>query len=399
MPYLKAKNLTVSSKRLNDELEKVNPHLIYVGGKINFQSELHLEDYIEDNFQKIFPDLALVKRQHNIKMQRCDLLCLTKSAKQPVIIELKNEEDRGLVSQLTRYRKAILQEQPFSDIIDYSLPVKLIAIAPSFHEDNYTDKEASKFEDNIYFYEFAIKFHQSQPKFQICSKNYDIPYPILGLPDNQISSDLSQRSLSIFIINFISNLPLEYRQDFTALRTLLMAQPKVKEMVSSTYRKVLYAIGEGENHKKLAEITNTSKGVILFLWLPTHVKTNIKIPVARFGLVLAKDNNSFSEKSIVEWLVCTKTNVNLKNQPNNNNLGLSFNRHGMALWTKANQYLFQASLGSQNTFQLLIYLLKGIKPPIDEETFTWWNSYKSKTPENLGWYIDLAIKTWNYSLK
>ncbi|WP_017655434.1 hypothetical protein [Fortiea contorta] len=399
MPYLKAKNLTVSSKRLNDELEKVNPHLIYVGGKINFKSELHLEDYIEDNFPKIFPDLALVKRQHNIKMQRCDLLCLTKSAKQPVIIELKNEEDRGLVSQLTRYRKAILQEQPFSDIIDYSLPVKLIAIAPAFHEDNYTDKEASKFEDNIYFYEFAIKFHQSQPKFQICSKNYDIPYPILGLPDNQISSDLSQRSLSIFIINFISNLPLEYRQDFTALRTLLMAQPKVKEMVSSTYRKVLYATGEGENHKKLAEITNTSKGVILFLWLPTHVKTNIKIPVARFGFVLAKDNNPFSEKSIVEWLVCTKTNVNLKNQPNNNNLGLSFNRHGMALWTKANQYLFQASLGSQNTFQLLIYLLKGIKPPIDEETFTWWNSYKSKTPENLGWYIDLAIKTWNYSLK
>ncbi|MDZ8240133.1 MAG: hypothetical protein RMZ69_23785 [Nostoc sp. ChiQUE01a] len=122
------------------------------------------------------------------------------------------------------------------------------------------------------------------------------------------------------------------------------------------------------------------------------------MPVARFGLVLAKDNNPFSEKSIVEWLVCTKTNVALKNQPNNN-IGLSFNRHGMSLWTKANQYLFQASLGSQNTFQLLIYLLKGIKPPIDEETFTWWNSYKSKTPENLGWYIDLAIKTWNYRFK
>ncbi|MBW4565732.1 MAG: DUF91 domain-containing protein [Mojavia pulchra JT2-VF2] len=398
MPYLKAKNLTVSSKRLNDELEKVNPHLIYVGSKINFQSELHLEDYLEDNFQKIFPDLALVKRQHNIKMQRCDLLCFNKSDKQPVIIELKNEEDRGLVSQLTRYRKAILQEQPFSDIIDYSLPVKLIAVAPAFHEDNYTDKEASKFEDDLSFYEFTIKIHENSAQFQICSKTYDIPYPILGLPESQTSSDLSQRNLSIFIINFTSNLPLEYRQDFLALRSTLMAQPKVKEMVSSTYRKVLYATGEGENHKKLAEITNTSKGVILFLWLPTHVKTNIKIPVARFGFILAKDNNPFSEKSIVEWLVCTKTTIELKNHPNNN-IGLSFNRHGMTLWTKANQYLFQASLGSQNTFQLLIYLLKGIKPPIDEETFTWWNSYKSKTPENLGWYIDLAIKTWNYRFK
>ena len=398
MPYLKAKNLTVSSKRLNDELEKVNPHLIYIGGKINFQSELHLEDYIEDNFKKIFPDLVLVKRQHNIKMQRCDLFCFTKSGKQPVIIELKNEEDRGLVSQLTRYRKAILQEQPFSDIIDYSLPVKLIAVVPAFHEDNYTDKEASKFEDDICFYEFAIKMHKNSAKFKICNQTYDIPYPILGLPDSQTSSELSQRSLSIFIINFISYLPLESRPDFTALRTLLMAQPKVKEMVSSTYRKVLYATGEGENHKKLAEITNTSKGVILFLWLPTKVKTNIKIPVARFGFILAKDNNPFSEKSIVEWLVYTKTTIDLKNKPNNN-VCLSFNRHGMTLWTKANFYLAQASLGSQNTFHLLIYLLKGMKPPIYEETFTWWNSYKNTTPDNLGWYIDLAIKTWNYRLK
>lgn len=73
--------------------------------------------------------------------------------------------------------------------------------------------------------------------------------------------------------------------------------------------------------------------------------------------------------------------------------------NGMTLWTKANFYLAQASLGSQNTFQLLIYLLKGMKPPIYEETFTWWNSYKNTTPENLGWYIDLAIKTWNYRLK
>lgn len=68
-----------------------------------------------------------------------------------MVIELKNEEDRSLVSQLTRYRKAILTEQPFAEKIDYSLPVKLIAIAPIFHPDNYIDKEASKFEDDFCF--------------------------------------------------------------------------------------------------------------------------------------------------------------------------------------------------------------------------------------------------------
>jgi hypothetical protein len=53
-----------------------------------------------------------------------------------------------------------------------------------------------------------------------------------------------------------------------------MFQPKIKEMVSPSYKKILYGIGQGENHKKLAEIINTNQGVCLFLWLPTHVKTN-----------------------------------------------------------------------------------------------------------------------------
>jgi hypothetical protein len=80
-----------------------------------------------------------VQRQYSIKNQRCDLLCCDKLTKQLLIIELKNEEDRGLVAQLTRYRKAIFLEKPFADKIDYSLPVKLVAIAPTFHEDNYSN--------------------------------------------------------------------------------------------------------------------------------------------------------------------------------------------------------------------------------------------------------------------
>lgn len=68
----------------------------------------------------------------------------------------------------------------------------------------------------------------------------------------------------------------------------------------------LYGTGEGQNHKKLAEITNTGKGIWLFLWIPTAVKTKIKIPVARFGFVLATNNSHFAQDSIVEWLVCTK---------------------------------------------------------------------------------------------
>ncbi len=129
MSYLKAKHLTKQGKRINEKLNQNNCKLIYTGREIHFPSEMDLENYIENYFQEIFTELELVKRQYTVQGQRCDLLCCTKLEKQPVIIELKNEEDRGLVSQLIHYRKLILLEKPFPDKIDYSLPIKLIAIA------------------------------------------------------------------------------------------------------------------------------------------------------------------------------------------------------------------------------------------------------------------------------
>lgn len=394
MSYIKAKHFPADVKKIHDKLEKANRKLIYTGGEIRFQSEKDLEGYIVEHFTEIFPDLVLVKRQLSIKMQRCDLLCCTKSVKQPVIIELKNEEDRDLVSQLTRYRKAIVKEKPFAEHIDYSLPVRLVAIAPTFHEDNYTDKEASKFEDDFCFWQFSLENHNNSGQFKLCGKTYDIPYPIFGLPELPSSLDLYS-SLPPFTGNFFGKLPEEYRTDFLTLRSLFTSQPKVKEMVGLSYRKVIYGTGEGQNHKKLAEITNTSKGLCLFLWLPTRVKTRIKIPVTRFGFVLANGNSPFSKSSLVEWVVCTKDTIDMKNKPNTN-ISLSFNRHGMIKWCPPNLYLAQATSGSSNTFWLLMELLKNITLPIDNATLTWWESFKTQTPADLGWYIDLAIKTWNY---
>ncbi|MBW4602481.1 MAG: hypothetical protein KME29_23675 [Calothrix sp. FI2-JRJ7] len=114
-----------------------------------------------------------------------------------------------------------------------------------------------------------------------------------------------------------------------------MSQPKVKEIISITYRKVISGIGDGKNQKKLLEITNTTKGINLFIWLPSCVKTNIKIPIARFGLILAQDNSPFSQESIVEWLTCTKNTIDVKSKPQNG-ISNSFTRHGMIKWTQAN---------------------------------------------------------------
>ncbi|MDY7007356.1 MAG: endonuclease NucS [Cyanobacteriota bacterium] len=233
MPHFKREDLTTSGKKWNDKIRKESWKLLYVGGEIKFQSEENLEDYIEDNFEKLFPDLYLVRRQYTINRQRCDLLCRSKLSKQLVIIELKNEEDRGLISQLTRYRKALLIEKPFAEQIDYSLPVKLIAIAPTFHEDNYTDKEASKFEDDFYLWQFSIENQEAEGKFKLCGQTYDMDYPIFGLPGEILNTELNDGSLPTFTGNFVSRLDQPFRQNFEKLRLKFLSQPKVKEMFNN----------------------------------------------------------------------------------------------------------------------------------------------------------------------
>lgn len=228
MAYLKAKNLKSYSRKLNKKLEKNNHKLVCFDKKVYFKSEKTLEDYIEKHFEQIFPDLNLIKRQHSLKMQRCDLLCCTKIEKQPVIIELKNEEDRGLVAQLTRYRKMLLEEKPFIQQINYRLPVKLIAIAPNFHEDNYIDKEASKFEHQFYFWQFSLERNNQKVDFIICNKNFEIPYPIFDASKISNTDKLPHTDIPVFAANFRGHLERDCQDDFTILRTLFMAQPKIK---------------------------------------------------------------------------------------------------------------------------------------------------------------------------
>ncbi len=47
MPYLKAKHLSPQLKRFNQESNKANRKLIYIGGEVRFQSEMDLEHYVE----------------------------------------------------------------------------------------------------------------------------------------------------------------------------------------------------------------------------------------------------------------------------------------------------------------------------------------------------------------
>lgn len=78
------------------------PRIAYTANTLRFQSEEDLEIYIENHFDELFPDLELLQRQFRLHTQRYDLLCRNKHNHQAVLLELKNEEDRGIVWQLVQ---------------------------------------------------------------------------------------------------------------------------------------------------------------------------------------------------------------------------------------------------------------------------------------------------------
>lgn len=375
-----------------------NIKLSFDGKNVRFSSEKDLEAYIEQNFNLIFPDLTLLARQYTILDRRCDLICCKKENSQAVVIELKNQEDRYVVTQLVRYHKSIIISKPFDTIIDYSLPIELVAISPSFHSDNYIDKEYSKLELQTYLYEFDIKYLNTRANFKILDRYFELNYPILGLVDSYDVRAVDKDFLFSKPGQFYQRLDSECRQDFLNLHYRLISQAAVKCWTSNNYRCILYGTGTGQNHQKLAEINNGGQNLYLYLWLPTAVKTNVKIPVARFGLICKESRRAIYTKSEVEWLVCSENNISLKDRPQLSSGNFSFNRQGMLKWCPSKNYLLQASHSgyNTNTFQLLIYLLRNIKPPFSKEELGWWEHNSSPSPTDLGWYVDLAIKMWQY---
>lgn len=122
------------------------------GSGWEFESETDLEDFVWINLQQLL-GLIPLKRQYRVNSQICDIVAIDEN-KRLVVLELKNCEDRYVVQQLTRYYDALLEEKAFNEEIDYEKSVRLVAIAPSFHRDNFTDKKYSHL--SIELFQFAI---------------------------------------------------------------------------------------------------------------------------------------------------------------------------------------------------------------------------------------------------
>lgn len=140
------------------------------GSGWEFESETILEDFVWVNLQQLL-GLIPLKRQYRVSGQICDIVAVD-DHKRLVLLELKNGEDRYIVQQLTRYYDALLDQKAFNAEIDYSQPVRLVAIAPSFHRDNFTDRKYSHL--SIELFKFAITADGEQFYLQFKDTNDNI---------------------------------------------------------------------------------------------------------------------------------------------------------------------------------------------------------------------------------
>lgn len=150
--------------------------------KFVFESELALENFVWTHLEELL-ELQPIERQFRVNDQICDILAVDKKQRLH-ILELKNSLDRYIVQQLTRYYDALLSQKPWDDAIDYSQPIQLIAVCPTFHPHNHVDLKYSTL--NFDFLKFEIAIEHAKPKLVLKSVLYDkiceahIPY---GLGD------------------------------------------------------------------------------------------------------------------------------------------------------------------------------------------------------------------------
>lgn len=227
------------------------------------ENEAVLEDLLWRNLSHFF-DLVPLKRQFSVDGQICDILALGKEG-QLCILELKNIQDRYLINQLTRYYAALVEQKPFQEQIDYSKPVRLIAIAPSFHKDNLSDQKYSLLD--IELVEFAIYQVDDCLTFQLKQdKKQVVKLKIACSPE---TNDVEIPSPSRALLNLLSKCSEGEHQNALKIRErILKFDNRIKEITGSNG--ICYGSGKTRVFAKLRFDKEFEK-LMIFLWIPNNV--------------------------------------------------------------------------------------------------------------------------------
>jgi len=230
-----------------------------------FISESALEKFVWISLPQLF-ELTPLKQQYNCHGEICDIIAIDKD-KGLVILELKNVEDRYLIQQLTRYYANLVKERPFSQEVDYSRPVQLIGIAPSYHRHNLIDREHSRL--NFTLFKFSVlrqeeRFHfllQEVDK-EFIHKKHLIPYQPIELSSSDDIPDPPEQ-----LLKWLGSCAKQEQEGILQVRNKILAcSTRIKEIVEK--KSIFYGSGKT---KVCAEICfqQSCQKPILFLWLPT----------------------------------------------------------------------------------------------------------------------------------
>lgn len=179
--------------------------LIEKDGQWQFESEATFERLLWQNLEE-WLNFQPLARQLRMCGEPCDIIARSSKGK-PVILELKNEEDRYVVQQLTRYYHNFLEERPDLPQLDASKAPRLVAIAPSLHRHNFIDRLYHRL--TVELWTFHIRKQHDQFLLELVSwetpdakstiKTIDltphIQIPTIAEPDPQIQLDKNWKSI------------------------------------------------------------------------------------------------------------------------------------------------------------------------------------------------------------
>lgn len=242
-----------------------------------FVSEAALEKFVWTNLLELF-GVNPLKQQYITNGEICDILAIDQEGGL-VILELKNTEDRYLIQQLTRYYASLLEEKPFQENIDYTRPVQLVAIAPTYHRHNLVDRHHSTLDFKLL--QFSIAEENESCYFVLRNLELEtvqrhlIPYSVAETP---IIENIPEPP--DVMLEWLGGCSLEEQTGFLKVRNKILSHStRMKEMVDK--RVIQYGSGKT---KLCAEIRFQQKvqRPILFLWLPTPStlwRSHIKQPM------------------------------------------------------------------------------------------------------------------------
>lgn len=233
-----------------------------------FLSEAALEAFIWENLKSLF-DVTPLARQHFCNGEVCDILAVGED-RALVILELKNVEDRYLIQQLTRYYANLIEQKPFREQVDYGLPVRLVAIAPTYHRHNLIDRQYSILRFDLW--RFEVVEESPNPLFQMKSLDSEAEQTLeIVYTPPVVNLEVEVPEPPTVLLQWLGGCTPAEQEGILRLRgKLLAASPRIKEMVGRN--KIQYGSGTSKLCAELIFQTSKQRPV-LFLWLPTPSST------------------------------------------------------------------------------------------------------------------------------